>query len=55
MNVDTVTISTEKYTELLTARIGIEMIYQSRGKYCFDTTVVRTILLQLGYEIAEED
>lgn len=51
---DTVTIPRAEYDELLKARLGIDMIGCTLGKYGPDDSVVNAVCKQFGYEYKEE-
>lgn len=49
-----VTVSLEKYEELIRARMAIDTIGASENKYGFDSDVVRAVLQTFGY-VHKED
>lgn len=51
---DNVTIPRVEYDELLKARLGIDMIGCTLGKYGQDDSVVNAVCKQFGYEYREE-
>ncbi len=51
---DEVTVPRAEYDELLRARLGIDMIGCTLGKYGPDDSVVNAVCKQFGYEYREE-
>lgn len=51
---DVVAIPRAEYNELLKARLGIDMIGCTLGKYGPDDSVVNAVCKQFGYEYKEE-
>lgn len=51
---DEVTVPRAEYDELLKARLGIDMIGCTLGKYGPDDSVVNAVCKQFGYEYKEE-
>lgn len=49
-----ITISVAEYTELVRAKLGIDMIGNSLGKYGPDDSVVKTVCKSFGYEHKED-
>ena len=53
-NPDEVIIPRSEYNELIKARMGIDIIGSSFGKYGPNDTVVYSVCAQFGYESKEE-
>lgn len=51
---DVVAIPRAEYDELLKARLGIDLIGSTLGKYGPDDSVVNAVCKQFGYEYKEE-
>lgn len=51
---DMVAIPQGEYIELQRARLGIDMIGSTLGKYGPDDSVVNAVCKQFGYELREE-
>lgn len=49
----TITILMSEFTKLFEAKIGIDMIGNSIGKYGADSSVVRAVCKQFGYVYKE--
>lgn len=50
----TITIPVSEFEELIMAKVGIDMIGNSIGKYGADNEVVRVVCKQFGYEYKED-
>ena len=50
-----ITIPISEYMELVKAKVGIDMIGQSLGKYGPNDTVAIAVCKQFGYEYKPED
>ncbi len=55
MDNNEITISVAQYTELVRAKLGIDMIGNSLDKYGPDTGVVKSVCKSFGYEYKEDD
>lgn len=51
---DVVIIPRAEYDELLKARLGIDLIGSTLGKYGPDDSVTNAVCKQFGYELREE-
>lgn len=50
---DPITVPYEEYAELVRARMGIDLIGSTLGKYGPDDSVVKAVCKQFGYEYKE--
>ena len=48
-----VVVSRAEYDDLVRARMGIDCIAASHGKYGYDSDVIRAVMKQFGYDHAE--
>ncbi len=53
-NAPTIEITVAEYTELVRAKLGIDMIGSSLGKYGPDDSVVKAVCKPFGYEYKED-
>lgn len=51
----TIEITVAEYTELVRAKLGIDMIGSSLGKYGPDDNVVKAVCKPFGYEYKEDE
>lgn len=54
-NTATIEIPVSEYTELVRAKLGIDMIGNSLNKYGVDDTVSKAVCKSFGYEYKEDE
>lgn len=54
-NTATIEIPVSEYTELVRAKLGIDMIGNSLNKYGVDDNVVKAVCKSFGYEHKEDE